>query len=112
MPQEIKSSRKIGGAEGEYDFPPHVVRVHSVSERVEIEELSGDLCLRESPWDPYTELLPMREQVSAQLVRSAHKSREITNAGPLDPEGFWPFADTIGGSRWPGERGGPRNWRS
>ena len=107
----IKSSRQIGGAEGEYDFPPHVVRVHSVSEPVEIEDLSGDLVLRESPWDPYTELLPMREQVSAQLVRSAHKSREITNAGPLDPDAFWPFADTIGGSRWPGERGGPRNWR-
>ena len=103
----IKSSRQIGGAEGEYDFPPHVVRVHSVSEPVEIEDLSGDLVLRESPWDPYTELLPMREQVSAQLVRSAHKSRDITNAGPLDPDAFWPFADTIGGSRWPGERGGP-----
>ena len=40
----------------------------------------------------------MREQVSAQLVRSAHKSRDITNAGPLDPDAFWPFADTIGGS--------------
>ena len=107
----IKSSRQIGGAEGEYDFPPHVVRVHSVSEPVEIEDLNGDLVLRESPWDPYTELLPMREQVSARLVRSAHKSREITNAGPLNPEGFWPYADTIGGSRWPGERGGPKNWR-
>ena len=58
--------------------------------------MNGELTLRESPWDPYTTLLPMREQVSAQLVRSAHKSREITNAGALDPEAFWPFADTIG----------------
>ena len=73
--------------------------MHSVSEPVEIEDLSGDLVLRDSPWDPYTELLPMRQQVSAQLVRSAHKSRDITNAGPLDPDAFWPFADTIGGSR-------------
>ena len=58
----IKSSRQIGGAEGEYDFPPHVVRVHSVSEPVEIEDLSGDLVLRESPWDPYTELLPLMRE--------------------------------------------------
>ncbi len=108
----IKSSRKIGSIEKEYDFPPHVVRVHSVSEPVEIENLNGELILRDSPWDPYTTLLPIREQVSAQLVRSAHKSREISNAGPLDPDAFWPYADTIGGSRWPGERGGPRNWRS
>lgn len=108
----IKYSRAIGGVEKEYDFPPHVVRVHSVSSQVLVEELDGELVLRDSPWDPYTELLPMREQLSAQLVTSAHKSRAITNAGPLDPVAFWPHADTIGGSRWPGERGGPRNWRS
>lgn len=106
----IKSSRAIGGAQ-EWDFPPHVVRVHSVSEQVHVEDLEGDLVLRESPWDPYTELLPLREQLSAQLVTSAHRSRAITNAGPLDPDAFWSHADTIGGSRWPGENGGPRNWR-
>lgn len=107
----IKYSRAIGGVEKEYDYPPHVVRVRSVSEQVHVEDLDGDLILRDSPWDPYTELLPMREQVSAQLVTSAHRDRGITNAGPLDPDAFWPYADTIGGSRWPGERGGPRNWR-
>ena len=32
----------------------------------------------------------------------------ITLAGTLDPEGFLPFADTISGSRWPGENGGPK----
>ena len=53
-------------------------------------------------------LLPMREQVSANLVWSASKSRGITLAGPLDPIAFWPYADTIGGSRWPGLMGGPR----
>lgn len=53
----------------------------------------------------------MREQLSARLITSAHKAREITNAGPLDPVAFWPHADTIGGSRWPGRRGGPRNLR-
>ena len=46
----IKSSRKIGSIEKEYDFPPHVVRVHSVSEPVEIENLNGELVLRDSPW--------------------------------------------------------------
>lgn len=107
----IKSSRAIGGVEKEWDFPPHVVRVRSVSEEVHVEDLDGDLVLRDSPWDPYTELLPMREQLSARLVTSAHKDRAITNAGPLDADAFWPHADTIGGSRWPGQNGGPRNWR-
>ena len=37
--------------------------------------------LRDSPWDPYTELLPMREQLSANLVTAIHKRREITLAG-------------------------------
>jgi acetoacetate decarboxylase len=34
--------------------------------------------------------------------------REMTIAGELDPQAFLPFADTISGSRWPGENGGPR----
>ncbi len=107
----IKYSRAVGNVEGEYDFPPHVVRVRQVSEEVAVEELEGELVLRDSPWDPHTELLPMREQLSARLVTSAHKDRSITLAGPLDPVAFWPHADTIGGSRWPGTRGGPRNLR-
>ena len=107
----IKASRAIGGEAKAWDFPPHVVRVNSVSEQVHVENVDGDLILRDSPWDPYTELLPMQELVSAQLVTSAHKSRSITNAGPLDPDAFWSHADTIGGSRWPGERGGPKGWR-
>jgi hypothetical protein len=88
-----------------------VVRVRQVSEEVHVEELDGTLTLRDSPWDPHTELLPMREQISARLITSVHKAREITNAGPLDPVAFWPHADTIGGSRWPGHRGGPHNLR-
>jgi hypothetical protein len=43
----------------------------------------------------------------AQLVTHQPKARAITNAGPLDPVAFWPFVDVIGGSRWPGHRGGP-----
>ena len=105
----IKVSRAVGGVEKSYDFPPHVVRVRSVNQAVHVEDVDGELLLRDSPWDPYTEVLPMREYVSAQLVTNRPKDREITLEGPLDPIAFWPYADTIGGSRWPGERGGPRS---
>ena len=104
----IKVSRAVGGVEKQYDFPPHVVRVHTIDETAHEENVDGVLTLRDSPWDPYTELLPMREQLSARLLSPIHKHREITLAGPLDPIAFWPHADTIGGSRWPGDRGGPR----
>jgi len=105
----IKVSRAVGGAEQEYDFAPRVVRVTTVAETAHVEELDGELVLHDSPWDPYTELLPLREQVSARLVTPVFKDRQIVLEGALDPIGFWPFVDTIGGSRWPGERGGPRN---
>ncbi len=104
----IKASRAVGGVERAYDFAPHVVRVRTVGVRIHTEVLDGDLILRDSPWDPYTELLPMRGPASAELVTTRHTAREITLAGALDPEAFWPYADTIGGSRWPGERGAPR----
>jgi acetoacetate decarboxylase len=104
----IKSSRAVGGVEKSYDFPPHVVRVHTMNQIVHVEDVDGELILRDSPWDPYTTLLPMREQVGASLVTLQQTKRDITIAGPLDPIAFWPYADTIGGSRWPGERGGPR----
>jgi acetoacetate decarboxylase len=104
----IKSSRAVGGVEKSYDFPPHVVRVHTTNRVTHAEAVDGALVLRDSPWDPYTELLPMREQLSASLVTIEQPTREITLAGPLDPIAFWPHADVIGGSRWPGERGGPR----
>ncbi len=107
----IKSSRAIGGVEKSYDFPPHVVRVHSRNRADFGETVDGTLLLRDSPWDPYTELLPMRQQISASLMTITQTHREITNAGPLDPIAFWPYADTISGSRWPGERGAPRRRR-
>lgn len=104
----IKSIRAIGGVEESFDYPPHVVRVRMVSELVSTQTLDGSLRLLESPWDPVARYLPMHELVSAELTTSRHKAREITNAGPLDPIAFWPYADVIGGSRWPGERGGPK----
>ena len=103
-----KYSRAVGGAEKEYDFPPHVVDVATTFEQRHVENIDGELRLLDSPWDPVARYLPIREQLSAQLVTHRAKAREITNAGPLDPDAFWPHADVIGGSRWPGDRGGPR----
>lgn len=103
-----KYSRAIGGAEKEYDFPPHVVDVATTFEQVHVEDLDGELMLRDSPWDPVARYLPVAGEVSAQLVTHRATARAITNAGPLDPDAFWPHADVIGGSRWPGDRGGPR----
>ena len=103
-----KYSRAVGGAEKQYDYPPHVVDVATTMEEVHVEELDGDLRLLDSPWDPVARYLPVEEVLSARLVTNAMKARSITNAGPLDPDAFWPHADVIGGSRWPGDRGGPR----
>jgi acetoacetate decarboxylase len=105
----IKVSRAVGmGPSGNYDFPPHVVRVHSTYGTAHLEEIEGELVLGESPWDPLKELLPLREQISARLWTPIFLGREITLAGKLDPTGFAPFADVISGSRWPGQSGGPR----
>lgn len=103
-----KYSRAVGGAEKQYDFEPHVIDVASTFEQKHVEELDGELKLLDSPWDPIARYLPVAGDVSAQLVTHQPKARDITIAGPLDPEAFWPHADVIGGSRWPGERGGPR----
>jgi acetoacetate decarboxylase len=104
----IKASRAVGGAEKSYDFPPHVVRVHSTYGTAWSEDVDGALSLLPSPWDPLHDLLPMRELVSARLDTPTFLGREITLEGKLNPDAFWPFSDTIGGSRWPGENGGPR----
>ena len=103
----IKVARAVGGGDG-YDLPPTVVRVHSEGTITKLERLDGELQLHPSPWDPIAELLPMRGPSTAELVTARHTAREITVAGPLDPDGFAPFADTIGGSRWPGDRGAPK----
>ncbi len=103
----IKAVRAVGGGPG-FDYPPHVVGVRTVGRTWRREPLDGELVLRSSPWDPVADLLPLREQLSAELVHTRFSARDIAVAGPLDPEGFAPFADTIGGSRWPGTQGGPR----
>lgn len=103
-----KYSRAIGGEVGAYDFAPHVVDVATTFAPRHLEEVDGELLLRDSPWDPIARHLPMVEAGTAHLVTNQPKARVITNAGPLDAEAFWPFADVISGSRWPGDRGGPR----
>lgn len=103
-----KYSRAVGGTEGRFDFPPHVVRVRMVTSTVYREDLDGTLVLHDSDWDPYQQLLTPHGPATAALVTSRPTERSITTAGPLDADAFWPFADTIGGSRWPGNRGGPR----
>ncbi|MEZ5322409.1 MAG: acetoacetate decarboxylase family protein [Microthrixaceae bacterium] len=103
----IKCSRAVGGGDG-YDFAPHVVRVRTSGVRTHVERLEGDLVLRDSDWDPYTTLLPMRGPAVAELWHTRHTGRSIERMGPLDGTAFLPFSDTIGGSRWPGDRGAPR----
>ena len=77
----------------------------------ELETVQGELSLRDSPWDPIAELLPVRGPVTSELVTDGWLGREITLEGRLDPDAFWPFSDTIGGSRWPGQMGGPPRTR-
>ena len=72
------------------------------------ENLEGNLLLRDSPWDPIAELLPMQGPASAYLQTAMPTARDIALEGPLDPEAFWPHCDTIGSSRWPGTMGGPK----
>ncbi|MCP4434740.1 MAG: acetoacetate decarboxylase family protein [Actinomycetia bacterium] len=103
----IKVSRAVGGAEKQYDFPPHVVRVRTAGIAKYVETLDGDFALHHSPWDPQAELLPIKGEATAELVTTQHTAREITLDEPLDPDAFWPYADTIGGSRFLGERGAP-----
>lgn len=103
----VKVSRAVGGAEKQYDLPPQVVRVESEYSPVHIERVQGDLRLLESPWDPLAQHLPVCGEVQAELSTAQFGKREIAPAGALDPDAYWPFADTISGSRWPGQMGGP-----
>jgi acetoacetate decarboxylase len=104
----IKCMRAVDLQPENYDYPPLVVGVRSKYGTAFKQEVKGQLILRESAWDPIATLLPMREQLSAYLWTPIFLDREITLAGQLDGKGFWPFADTIGGTRWPGTEGGPK----
>ena len=107
----VKVSRAVGGAEKSYDFAPHVVQVKTGFQTTHVEKVEGRLELLDSPWDPIARLLPVRGAVEARLRTAMPTSREITLEAPLDPDAYWPFSDTIGGSRWPGSMGGPKRER-
>lgn len=104
----IKQLRGVDMMTPSWDFPPHVVRVYSKYGTAFIEELEGEVKLNDSPWDPVARLLPMKSEAKAHLWTPVFLDRQITLEGKLDEQGFWPYADTIGGSRWPGENGGPK----
>ena len=106
----IKVSPGVGmdPTQATYDFPPHVVRVHTKYGTAFNQKVEGKLTLRDSPWDPIAKLLPQESEVRARLWTPSSFEREITLASKLDAEAFAPFVDTISGSRWPGENGGPR----
>ena len=55
--------------------------VSTTNDTAHRETVDGVLTLHDSPWDPYTELLPMREQLSADLVWGVQTRRDITLAG-------------------------------
>jgi acetoacetate decarboxylase len=105
----IKVSPGVGMTpeQNTYDFPPHVVRVHTKYGTAHNQKVEGKLVLRESPWDPIAQHLPVQSDVSARLWTPSSFERDIALAGKLDAEKFTPFADTISGSRWPGKQGGP-----
>ena len=99
----IKVARSVTMAPNSYDYPPRVVRVYAKYRTAYRQSLKGELVLREAPFDPLAQRLPMREQVDAYLWTPEFLAREITLAGELDPDGFWPYANTIGGTRFPME---------
>ncbi|QQD19363.1 acetoacetate decarboxylase family protein [Spongiibacter nanhainus] len=104
----IKHLRGVDMENPSWDFPPHVVRVYAKYGTAQVEKLQGQVKLLDSPWDPIAKHLPMRSEAEAWLWTPIFLDRRITLEGPLDAEAFWPYADTIGGSRWPGENGGPK----
>ncbi|MDX1505656.1 MAG: acetoacetate decarboxylase family protein [Spongiibacter sp.] len=104
----IKHLRGVDMTKPDWDFPPHVVRVYSKYGTAHVEKLQGKVTLIDSPWDPVASQLPMRGEADAWLWTPIFLDRQIILDAPLDPEAFIPFADTIGGSRWPGENGGPK----
>ncbi|MBW2288987.1 MAG: hypothetical protein JRG80_20215 [Deltaproteobacteria bacterium] len=52
------------------DLPPHVVRVHTEHRTAFNQTVEGTLTLRDSPWDPIKELLPIESEVLARRTRS------------------------------------------
>ena len=104
----LKYSRKASYTEPGFDFPPHVVNVYSKYGTTLKQKVEGKLNLRESPWDPIAQRLPVTGELDAYLWTPIFLDRSVNLGKPLDADAFEPYASTIGNSRWPGENGGPR----
>ena len=92
-----------------FDFPPHVVTVKRTGlEVVSCEAVDGELTLRESPWDPVAELLPVEGEVTAIMRRHKMTGRTVEMGDALDAEACKARMDCIGSTRWPGLWGGPK----
>ena len=92
----------------DFDLPPTVVHVKATWDTEWKERVEGRIILRDSPWDPLSQLLPMREQLECYLWWPKFVDRSVTVGGKLDPKAFYPYADTISNSRWPGLNGAPK----
>ena len=103
----LKYSRKASYTETGFDFPPHVVNVYSKYGTAQKLKVQGKLTLRESPWDPIAQRLPVKGDIDAYLWSPIFLDRSVNLGDPLDAEAFEPYANTIGNSRWPGTNGGP-----
>ena len=97
----IKSVRDVSMAPKAFDFPPQVVHVYAKYRTAFRQTLKGELILRESAVDPIAQRLPVREMVDTYLWTPEFLDRNISKAGALDAEEFWPFAETVGGTRFP-----------
>ncbi len=104
----LKYSRKASYTEPGFDFPPHVVNVYSKYGTAYKQKVEGRLTLRESPWDPIAQNLPVKSEPDAYLWTPIFLDRTVTLGKPLNAGAFEPYANTIGNSRWPGENGGPK----
>jgi len=89
-------------------YPPHLIHIKGRFGTTYAEKVEGKLSLRESPWDPMSEILPIRSPINAYLWTPTFLDRSINVAGPLYADKFLPYADTISGSRWLGCNGGPK----
>lgn len=104
----VKYSRKASYTETGFDFPPHVVDVYSKYGTALKQKVQGKLTLRDSPWDPIAQNLPVKSELDAYLWTPIFLDRTVNLGKPLDADAFEPYANTIGNSRWPGENGGPK----
>lgn len=104
----LKYSRKASYTEPGFDFPPHVVDVYSKYGTAQKLKVDGQLTLRDSPWDPIAQNLPVNGEVEAYLWTPIFLDRSVNLGKALDADAMEARCDTIGNSRWPGTSGGPK----